>query len=257
MELASRVRRKSTHRDPQYAAPEYLTFLGRLAGNLRQMRGMRGWTQEEAAVHCADMAPYVYRRIEGAHTNLTATTLIRLAMGFGVDVAELVATTPPVPPSPRSPTPGRSTEPTRTSNPPQSTVGSAPEPSASDDAEVRAQLRAHRLALLIEVERVDGILAGFGEPIPQRPSPRLQPTSVVLPPLSAGRFDLRGFVLDLLRANPLGLTTPEMIQAARDAGRKRIRPNDLHTIVHNLHQGGHVIRGGARGGYIYQLRAPG
>ncbi len=251
------MRRKSTHRDPQYAAPEYVTFLGRLAGNIRQMRGVRGWTQEEAAVHCADMAPYVYRRIEGGHTNLTATTLIRLAVGFGVDVAELVAATSPIPPSPRSPAPGRSMEPARTHNPPQSTVGSAPEHPTAEDGEMRAQLRAHRLALLIEVERVDGMLAGLGEPVPQRPSPRLQPTSIVLPSVPAGRFELRGFVLEVLRANPLGLTTPEMIQAVRDAGRKRIRPNDLHTIVHNLHQGGHVIRGGARGGYVYQLRAPG
>jgi transcriptional regulator with XRE-family HTH domain len=245
------VRRKSTHRDAHYVAPEYRALLDRLAANLRRMRAERGWTQEAAAARCADMAPYVYRRIEGGHTNLTATTLARLAAGFEVELTDLLAAAPPS--TATRANPGPREVPAPEAGAPQSTVPSVRPPEGADD-DFRGRLRAHRTVLLAEVGRIDAMLADLGEVPSERGSVRLQPTNVVLPPATSGRFELRGFVLALLAANPIGLTTVEMIQAAHDAGRKRIRPNDVHTVVHNLHQGEHLVRAGARGSYVYRLR---
>jgi len=248
------VRRKSTHREAQYAAPQYRALLDRLSANIRQMRGQRGWTQEVAAAHCADMPPYVYRQIEGAHTNLTATTLARLAAGFGVDLADLIAS-PTLPLASRS-NPGSQDVPASGIAAPQSTVPGAVARDGAEDDDLRGRLRTHRAVLLAEIVRVEAILADLGDAPSDQRSVRLQPTSVVLPQTSAGRFELRGFVLDLLGANPLGLTTVEMVQAARDVGRKRIRPDDVHTVVHNLHKGDHLVRDGVRGSYVYRLRPP-
>jgi transcriptional regulator with XRE-family HTH domain len=246
------VRRKSTHRDAHYVAPEYRALLDRLAANLRRMRAERGWTQEAAAARCADMAPYVYRRIEGGHTNLTATTLARLAAGFEVELTDLLAAAPLATAIRSNPGLREVLAPEEAA--PQSTVPGARPPAGTDD-DFRGRLRVHRAVLLAEVERIDAMLAELGEVPSERRSVRLQPTTVVLPP-AAGRSELRGFVLALLAANPIGLTTVEMTQAAHDAGRKRIRPNDVHTVVHNLHQGEHLVRAGARGSYVYRMRPP-
>lgn len=89
-------------RDPARAAfyrdPAYLDLLDRIGANLRRLREARGWTQEECAHRCGDMAPPLLRRIELASTNVTAVTVTRLCKGLGVDPSELFLPAPPSPP---------------------------------------------------------------------------------------------------------------------------------------------------------------
>ncbi len=126
------------------------------------------------------------------------------------------------------------------------------------DAEVTRLLRAHRDVLAAEVTRLDSMLrdlagaplVGVGEEAP--PSPRIRTVAVVLP---RGRFaTLRDFIVALLRANDNGLTSREVIRAARDAGRKRLEPDDVHFVLHALHRRGHATREGERGSYVYRLK---
>ena len=239
-------------------AGDYQALLDRVASNLRRLRAERGWTQEEAADRCDEMSPFVYRQVEGALTNLTARTLARLARGFGVDVALLVAPAPA--PTPRRPgrppkhTPAPASSPTSQStvlpNPsPPATLSPPLTPAAPDD--VRQQLRAHRETLAAEVVRVDAALLTLGDATTFA-APRLLPTTVVMPKLPHGRPELREFVLALLDANPEGLTAAEMIAAARGGAYKRLKANGLHYVVHNLLQGRHISREGTRGSYVYR-----
>jgi len=84
-------------RDPEragfYTDPAYLNLLGRVGANLRRLREAKGWTQEECAHRCGDMAPPLLRRIELASTNITAVTITRLCKGLDVDPSELFAPT--------------------------------------------------------------------------------------------------------------------------------------------------------------------
>lgn len=87
--------RRNRKRLPLYETPTYRDLLARVGANVRRLRELRGWTQEECAYQCGDLAAPVLRRIEGASTNITAVTLARLADGLRVDVgALLVAGTP-------------------------------------------------------------------------------------------------------------------------------------------------------------------
>lgn len=105
------MRPRKEARKERYQSAAYLRLLGRIAANVRRLRDAREWTQEEAAFQCDDLAAPLLRRIELAATNVTALTLSRLAEGFGVDVAELVA---PVTTSPARRKPGRPSKPTGT-----------------------------------------------------------------------------------------------------------------------------------------------
>ncbi|MDB4928643.1 MAG: transcriptional regulator [Myxococcaceae bacterium] len=51
----------------------------------RRLRAAKGWTEEEEAFRCKGMATYVFQCVESAKTNITATTLVRLAEGFDID----------------------------------------------------------------------------------------------------------------------------------------------------------------------------
>lgn len=95
------MQRRPSVRDPLYEAPEYVDLLGRTAANLQRLRTARGWTQEEAAHQCGELAVLVYASIERGDDNFTAVTLARLARGFGVDVRDLLDPAPP--PKPRRP----------------------------------------------------------------------------------------------------------------------------------------------------------
>jgi transcriptional regulator with XRE-family HTH domain len=97
------MRRKTQAREAQYERPLYREVIGRIAANIGCLRAARGWTQEEAAFRCDGMATYVFQCVEAAKTNITATTIARLADGFGVDPQDLLA---PLPPPPRR-KPGR------------------------------------------------------------------------------------------------------------------------------------------------------
>lgn len=78
--------------------PAYRSALTRVATNLRRLRLARGWTQEEAARRCGDMAAQYLQLIEREGVNVTVSTLSRLAQGFGVDIADLLAASEPLPP---------------------------------------------------------------------------------------------------------------------------------------------------------------
>ncbi len=91
------MRRLRPERQRQYEAATYLTILERIAANILRLRLSRGWTQEEAAERCDAMTPRTFQTIEAAGSNVTATTLARLADGLGVDPSTLLAeaTMPP------------------------------------------------------------------------------------------------------------------------------------------------------------------
>ena len=95
------MKRLPSTRDSHYETPEYAAILGRVAAHAQELRAARGWTQEEAADRCDEMAVLVYASIERAEDNFTAVTLARLARGFEVDVHDLLA--PAEPPKPRRP----------------------------------------------------------------------------------------------------------------------------------------------------------
>ncbi|MFO0608859.1 MAG: helix-turn-helix transcriptional regulator [Polyangiales bacterium] len=85
------MKRQPSHRDIFYDRPEYQDLLDRIAASVRRLREERGWTQKEAARRCLDLAMPVYASIERAENNATAVTLARLAIGFGVDIQQLLA----------------------------------------------------------------------------------------------------------------------------------------------------------------------
>lgn len=92
------MRPRNKARETRYKSPAYLRLLERIGANVRRLRDAKGWTQEEAAFQCDDLAAPLLRRIELGSTNVTAITLSRIAEGFAVDVSELlapVATPPP------------------------------------------------------------------------------------------------------------------------------------------------------------------
>lgn len=83
------MRQRRVERQPQYRDPVYRELVARLAVNVRRMRERAGWTQEEAAEHCA-MPVRLVQQVEAGETNPTFTTLARLAKGFGVDGTALL-----------------------------------------------------------------------------------------------------------------------------------------------------------------------
>ncbi len=85
------MRPRNKARETRYQSPAYLRLLGRIGANVRRLREAKGWTQEEAAFQCDDLAAPLLRRIELGSTNVTAITLSRIAEGFGVDASELLA----------------------------------------------------------------------------------------------------------------------------------------------------------------------
>lgn len=85
------LRRRRAERLPRYESPLYVELLARIAGNLRRLREAKGWTQQEAGDACGGMTMQQYQRIEGGQTNLTFTTLARVADGLGVDPHDLLA----------------------------------------------------------------------------------------------------------------------------------------------------------------------
>jgi len=61
-----------------------------LGGRVRTLRSERGWTQEELADQCGLDARHVQKIEHGSHS-ATLKTLLHLARGFGVTVADLFA----------------------------------------------------------------------------------------------------------------------------------------------------------------------
>lgn len=86
------MRRRSPVRSALYENRAYLVLLGSIGANVRRLREAKGWTQEEAAFQCGELAAPLLRRIELGKTNITALTIARLCDGLGVSAPELVAT---------------------------------------------------------------------------------------------------------------------------------------------------------------------
>lgn len=87
--------RRRPERTPQYESAAYRGLMDRFTANLRRVREARGWTQADAAEHCA-MVMQQYQRAEAGNANLTFTTVARLVDGFGVDVGEFFVPAPPL-----------------------------------------------------------------------------------------------------------------------------------------------------------------
>jgi transcriptional regulator with XRE-family HTH domain len=82
-------------RASQYETPAYREIIARVAANVRRLREATGLSQEAVAEKC-DMPPRSLQMVESAQTNVTATTLARLCVGFGVDVVALLAPAAPM-----------------------------------------------------------------------------------------------------------------------------------------------------------------
>ena len=73
-----------------------------VAGNLKRLRGEKGWSQEEMADHAGLHRTYV-SGVERGVRNPTVTVLMKLAQGLNVMIAELVRQEEVVLPAPGPP----------------------------------------------------------------------------------------------------------------------------------------------------------
>ncbi len=239
-----------------------------MSANARKLREARGWTQAEAASRCG-LDDRAYRQVESSRANLTLATLARVARGFDADVVALLE---PAEPLPRR-RPGRPPMPLPDAesvldgatergaaslligvgHEPTGARGAAGEEvilaSAPDEL-----IRARRVALASELERLDAMLASRGATsvVPDASEgSRVVPSPVTLPP--GGWSVLRDFVLALLAANPRGLLAGEVAEAARSA-KFRPRDNEIHTVLHGLARRRVISREGRAGSFVYRLR---
>lgn len=89
------MKQRPEKRAPHFG-PAYRVVVERVAANVRRLREARGWTQEEAAHQCGELDATLYRVVEAARSNITASTVARICEGFDVDVSELYAPAPPL-----------------------------------------------------------------------------------------------------------------------------------------------------------------
>ncbi|MDB4929970.1 MAG: transcriptional regulator [Myxococcaceae bacterium] len=266
------MRRKPTTRDPLYRSREYLDLVGRVATNLRQLRQLRGWTQEDAATRCGQLSVYVLRQIESAQTNVTAVTLARLSAGFGVDVAAFLVPAP----TPTRRAPGRPAGVPRVSSadlapPPRRRKGDVGAQIVAPSPHEATNPATHEGATSSSVDASPGLHA-VAPNLPERiddsattrsaaqigASTRLVATAFVVPTYPSARTqtftlpELRDFIATVLAANPGGLTASELLHAARTSGQERLLANNLHYALHHLVRRGYVQRTGSRGSYLHQ-----
>jgi len=229
------------------------------------------------------MSERLYRLVEAGKTNVTAATLTRLAEAFDVDVAVLLA---PVRSSSARTRPKQEGSPVASLAP--SVVASLLlDPLTLQDPAVLAALdallrrrreprRAHNPSARADDDQpgretqpgahpgasardagsspgelpADGPQASGGLEV--RAGLRVSTSVVSIPAVPKGA-DLRAFVIALLVANPRGLLTSEMAEAAVSA-KRRDRKNEVHEVVRSLQESGDVTRTGRRGSFVYALR---
>jgi transcriptional regulator with XRE-family HTH domain len=246
--------------------------LERVAVNVRRLREARGWTQAELASRADGMSERLYRLVESGQTNVTASTMTRLADALGVDVVEILA-----------PIQARSAEAT-------ATTGASPDLTPYTAASLLLDPRTLREPSVVQA--LEGVrqarhldaLRGVGSDVEEETLPpvrmarveamsaprkryldtlrlddgeqgrrsRVSAAEVAMPTVPV-HADLRRFLLALLVANPNGLLTGEMAEAVEKTGR-RPRKNEVHEVMRALRQAGSVVREGRPRAYVYRLR---
>ncbi|TAK30191.1 MAG: XRE family transcriptional regulator [Myxococcaceae bacterium] len=268
-----RVASRGTKRGARHRSVGYAGTVERVAVNVRRLREARGWTQNEVASRADGMSERLYRLVESGRTNVTASTMTRLADAFGVDVVELLA--------PIQPTSAEATATATTASPdltPYTAASLLLDPRTLWEPSVVQALEGVRQARRLDALRsvgtdveeenlppvrmalVDAMLAprkryldtlrlDDGE---QGQRSRVSAAAVAMPTVPADA-DIRRFLLALLVANPNGLLTGEMAEAVERTGR-RPRKNEVHEVMRALRQAGSVVREGRRAAYVYRLR---
>lgn len=84
------MRRRRPSRARLYQSAPYRDLALLLASNIRRLRDVRGWTQEQAAEQC-EIAPRMLQAIEAGDANITLVTIARLTVGLDVDASKLFA----------------------------------------------------------------------------------------------------------------------------------------------------------------------
>lgn len=206
----------------RYRSSRYAETLERVASSVRRLREARGWTQEVVAARAGSMSPRLYRLVESARTNVTLATLTRLAEAFDVDVAVLVA-------------PGAADF---------STSAEVGHPDAAAMVVARPKQETGLRAIDFRDAEATVINPG-GEDGDARP---------IAVAKVARTAPLNAFVLAMLRANPRGLMSVEIADAALEA-RRRPGANEIHSILRSLFVAGRLKRRGRRGTFVYFVEA--
>jgi transcriptional regulator with XRE-family HTH domain len=71
-------------------ADEIIALRGVLAGNMRRLRGVEGWSQEELADRCELHRTYI-GDIERLERNVSIDNIGRIARAFGITASKLLA----------------------------------------------------------------------------------------------------------------------------------------------------------------------
>jgi transcriptional regulator with XRE-family HTH domain len=251
------VRSPRKKRVARYRSLGYGQTLERVAANVRHLREAQGWSQEEVCSRAGAMSERLYRLVESGGTNVTAATLTRLADAFAVDVSALIA-----------PVRGASSKPrVQTDDAPVTSIAPAVaaslllDPATLRDPAVAAALdavlwRRGQLPRVANPAREDATAGPARSHDPPSGDggdhAHSSPRAIVLPAVPKGS-GLRAFLIALLVANPRGLLTAEMAEAAASA-KLRHRKNEIHEIVRSLQESGDLTRDGRRGSFVYSLR---
>lgn len=83
-------RHRRADRADLYQRPGYLELQARLAVRVRRLREELALSQEEAAKRCG-LTKQQIQRIEAAGSNVSFVTLARVAAGFELDPAQMIA----------------------------------------------------------------------------------------------------------------------------------------------------------------------
>lgn len=223
-------------------------IVGRVGANVRRLREARNWTQEELAARAKDMGPAMLRQIEAGRTNITAATLARLCEAFEVDAAELLV--PSAPLAPRGPgRPARTTASARAPDAmPSAAAPDAPTEPADRVAEMGAQSLVHAPPSVRSQTEIPTHTARASTTSP----PTQAPSATHARSRKSG--SVRDAVLEALQRNPGGLRAGAIVEAVRDAGRKRLDADAVHLVLHGLYRRGLVTREGERRSFVYRAR---